>query len=577
PSSSYFSKLVKKIFEVFLNINNFFYDFTSRLRCSSIDKLKNELTINRINALKECSKKYLTKDLEALKGLNHQELSAYEKNEFIQKVKDLKLLLSLDLDSSIHLTNHSNNIKRALEGALNHRVYLLNKDQNHPAICFLEELAFTLSSQSKGSSHISDYATRYLDIKKGNYDIKDLAKKVDSSVTQATGLLHRNQILTNILWFISYPLKGINNLISRVAPLDAKPWLTNNNEITICDYMLDGKKARFYHSSAPTGPIFNAQLNFLKKRKIVQLHHNLQHLSMPGEKERIFELLRKEIEYPSTLRVLSTPMDGIAWHGSDKRFYSVDTPEEFYLTYAKYAIANNLDDPSTSIQDIRGTAYRYVEQDIKNDNGFYVGKDVLTDKQFKAAFLASKDIIQKLYKGNSRWESLKHSKKGKMRLSKMMQLFTQGLLAHASLLKLLSDTKHQPKNPEIMIDALFSQACKQGIDRGVVLNVLTRLFYHLLTNKEFKEKDIKIIIGTVIARAKLAEKRIILEKRLEPLKDLLHFIEENPEILRMGLQNYSKDILSDTSSKTYLEVAKDRFSSLNPLNHFRTSFQIQEI
>ena len=260
------------------------------------------------------------------------------------------------------------------------------------------------------------------------------------------------------------------------------------------------------------------------------------------------------------MRLFTTPMDGKAWKCKDSRFREFEAPEEFYLKYAKYAIANDLDNQTEKIEDIKGEAFKYHEVDKMRDNGFYVGKDVMSDSQFKKAFIFASQAMQQIYANgqNQYWEDLHKTKKGRERLSKMMQIAVQGFISVGAIINLQQDSK----------DSIFSQACKQDIDRGVVLNVITKLFYKLLANESITQKDVQLIIGSVIARAKLVEDRIIIFRRFQPLSDLLHFIGENQDMVKDALKAYSKQIKSDklkkmsyvTQAASFLNPSSDSFS-----------------
>lgn len=76
----------------------------------------------------------------------------------------------------------------------------------------------------------------------------------------------------------------------------------------------------------------------------------------------------------------------------------------------------------------------------------------------------------------------------------------------------------------------MGQACKQDIDRGVLVNILTILFMDQLAGKPLTDERIAQMVGIVLLRAGMVEDRRILEKRYEALSELLHFIAEKPEV-----------------------------------------------
>lgn len=547
PKTSYSGLFLNLIYKIFFNIYYFFYSLSTSSKKSS-DILKNKLTINRLKVLKECSNRYSLSAFEDFTSLKNPTLTENQLVDFLKLVKKIKELIDLEISDPKELSKHSNKIKNALDEALENEVYKKNKESKHPAINFLQELSFTIYTKSLGIEDIREYAKQFFKTSKEEYTFKDLGNLLDETVTKETGILHKNKVTGKILWAARYPIRLLNNVLSATNPLETKPYDANNNEIVVCDYSLDGKKARFYYGPNPAvGRIFQAYLDHLKKNGgIVHLHHNLQHLTKMGEDFRIYKLLRIEDKYKKLFRMFSTPMDGKAWECKDKRFVSFSNPKEFLLVYAKYAIANDLDQPAERIEEIEGNAFRYYEVDKKNDNGFYVGCDVMSDQQFKQAFIASQKAMQELYAegNNDHWQKLSDSMTGRKRLSRMMQVATQGFIATGAILKLLYDAKDNNKRDEI-IDSVISQTCKQDIDRGVVLNIITRLFFHLLTHKKITKEDAQIIVGSVLSRAKIVENRIILFERFEPLSDLLHFIGENDQTIKKALMEYSKHLRGD--------------------------------
>lgn len=89
-------------------------------------------------------------------------------------------------------------------------------------------------------------------------------------------------------------------------------------------------------------------------------------------------------------------------------------------------------------------------------------------------------------------------------------------------------------------DAYMGQACKQDIDRGVLLNVMTILFFDALGNKPLTEKRVQQIVGIVLGRAGIVDDRKILKGRYEALSDLLHIIAKDPEAFFAPYKKYFK-------------------------------------
>ena len=370
-----------------------------------------------MEALKKCSQKYSVIKFEDIAGLKQSGLTDAEIKELIKNVQEIKKLIEVEITDFKKLAKHSNKIKNAMEAALNSIVYKKNRTTKHFVINFLQELSFSIYTQSKGVKEIAKYANQFFKIRKENYSFEDIAILLDKAVEEETGIVNRNSTKSTLLWAICFPIKALNAALSSIMPLKAKPYDTNNNEIAVCDYGLDGKKARFYYGPNPAvGRIFKAYLDYLRNQGgIIHLHHNLQHLTKRGEDYRIYKLLRIEDKYSEIFRIFSTPMDGEAWDCKDEKFVTFKDPNELLLTYAKFAIANNLDAAGEKIEDIEGSAFRYYEKDKERDNNFYVGKGVMSDSQFKQTFLASQKAMQRIYSHgtNQHWQNLYQTIKGR--------------------------------------------------------------------------------------------------------------------------------------------------------------------
>ena len=78
-------------------------------------------------------------------------------------------------------------------------------------------------------------------------------------------------------------------------------------------------------------------------------------------------------------------------------------------------------------------------------------------------------------------------------------------------------------------ELFFGQACKQGIDRGVIINVLTRLYIDGMNGVTIDEEYIKQTVGMVLLRPGMVDDRSMFMDRFEALSDMLHIIAETPE------------------------------------------------
>ncbi len=83
--------------------------------------------------------------------------------------------------------------------------------------------------------------------------------------------------------------------------------------------------------------------------------------------------------------------------------------------------------------------------------------------------------------------------------------------------------------------------CKLDIDRGVVLNVITRVYFQMAAGQSLTENNSSEIIGTVIGRAELVSGRTIIADRYQPLSDALRLIGGNEKNVREALNRYLQE------------------------------------
>lgn len=504
---------------------------------------------------------------------------------FIEQVKTIERLLRVDPTSISDLHVYTQKIRSEIEKAIVSEVYQKAKSSKlNPCVTLIEVLSSKIRTASGGYESLvqfvqSQMGESYLRDRFGaqdHYNWGQIGEAIKDGLNAGYSI-KRNNVVGTAFWSLAFPSNAYHSALGHLEPLKYNSYEHGNADIPVWDYYLgrEGERVamRFYLGPGPTGDhLLDAHLNRLEKMKdagcIFELRHNLQHANILGEESRLFELLRKEQEHPDTFRLFSTPFDGQAWKMKGA-FQKFSNPSEFCLRYAKYAIADNIHDSHQRIEDIEGDAFRYYRQDWKNDNGFYIGPLVMTDQQFKAAFVHAGKAFQEIYEtpqGRAYWDHTFLRKwelakrypvpasyaaklgiiHGKNRMGRMLQIAIQGFIAVGAIIKSLQDAGSQSaleerlnrKLDEDLKMATFGQACKQDIDRAVVLNVITRLYFQLISGQPITERDVFSIIGTVVARAQLVDHRAILKVRLNPLIDILGFVGQNQDMLKNHLLAY---------------------------------------
>ena len=436
------------------------------------------------------------------------------------------------------------NVRERLDKMLQTTFYkqLMNYEgRDNLLVRFVQDLTVAMRLESGGIEHFQGLGERYLKKVKeerGELSVAGsfsyLADALDDVIGKHHWSFKIESLFDKLLVYARYPDK------TRMAALSHYPetalvynsYEVGNFDMAVGDYQLNGHKMRAIHGPTPTGDqLLKGELDALKERKGIHLQHNLEHPGFSqGDLTRIEYLLEVEKEYPKTFRLFSTPLDGAAWKlkgETGKYFKEYSTVKDFFLKYGHFAFTNTLENSPSSFRELQGDSHRKMEG--KTDNGFYLGKEVLTDDQFKQAFQYASQAFN----------HFDPEQEDKERLTRALEVGVQGFIAVGATIKTLQDTYSTPEEiQEEIFRASFGQACKLDIDRGVVLNVMTRALFVLASGQTLDEKLVTEIIGTVVGRAELVSGRTIIADRYQPLSDALRLIGKNEVQVQGALQAY---------------------------------------
>lgn len=475
---------------------------------------------------------------------------------------------SIGLNQNDYLIEEFNAIKRAVEKApkegievylqkeVRERLDLLQQSasykllvrlegRSNPYVRHIQNLSLAIRLDSGGIEQLRSLGFQYLEkVKENRGEVPDggqmtyLSDAVDDVIGKHHWSYKYESFLEKVLVWISYPSKTLMAAKSHKpsTALDYNSYQVGNHDMAYGDYSLGGYKMRAIHGPTPTADqLLHAQLEAQREVGGIHLQHNLEHPAFsPGDHVRTKYLMEVEREYPETFRLLSTPLDGPGWSlrgETGEYFMDYNTVEEFFLKYGTYAFNNRRESPAQSFAELEGGAHRILEG--RRDNGFYVGPKVMTDEQFRLAFEYASRAFSFVEP-----EKEPHQK----RLTKALQVGVQGFIAVGAMIQTLKDAYPNPEEAqEALFKASFGQACKLDIDRGVVLNVMSRVYFQLAAGKELTEEDISEIIGTVVGRAELVSGRTIISDRYQPLSDALRLIGGNEGNIREALQGYIRE------------------------------------
>lgn len=227
----------------------------------------------------------------------------------------------------------------------------------------------------------------------------------------------------------------------------------------------------------------------------------------PGPKERRNKIIEQQTQYP-TLTAMALPLDGKPWKGT-LEFQNITTTTHFIDQLKKHME--------------QGTGFRAIDFDPKTDNGFVIPDKILDDNTIEQTLKTFHEAFTQL-EGTNEWDSLSKEQV----LSKTLLL---GYDAIASLFSLAEAARLQSPFTQLTFNGLdlrssFNLACKQGIDRGVILNMLVRILIDAMEKKEFsltKEKMYQYC-GYTAGRAVSVEARQIIKERYEALSGFISLI-----------------------------------------------------
>ncbi|MCB1110621.1 MAG: hypothetical protein KDK64_06525 [Chlamydiia bacterium] len=407
--------------------------------------------------------------------------------------------------------------------------------RRNPYVRLVQDLTLAIRLNSNGIEHFRALGKKYYQPmrEKVKACVGSLAEALDTAIGKYHWSYKIETLFDKLLVFSRYPDKTQMAYLSHQpeTALDYNSYQVGNHDLAYGDYGLRQKKMRAIFGPTPTGDLLlRTQLEWMREVGGIHLQHNLEHPGFSrGDKERIRYLLGIEQEFPQTFRLFSTPLDGTAWKlrgRAGQYFTDFQTTQEFYLKYGTYAFANRTENPADSFDTLQGNAHRVMEG--KGDNGFYFGKDVLSDEQIRQAFAHASQAFDYVIPQNE----------NKKRLSRALQVGVQGFIAVGALIKAIQDS---PENREELLNASFGQACKLDIDRGVVLNVMTRVYFELAAGNPIDEEIVSEIMGTVIGRAELVSGRTIISDRYQPLSDALRLLGKNPDQVQHHLRAFLKE------------------------------------
>jgi hypothetical protein len=421
---------------------------------------------------------------------------------------------------------HMQLIRQKIDEAISSPAYQeLEKTEKIEMINFLKHAGYILNTQTEGMSIIEQIghdaveqtqAYAKLDNLEDEHDEPSFSGKDLSSITREairnTPGYRRDTLGQILLWIVANLKKAFYGFIDEFIPggyRHFKPCQLDNSFIYVGNYVIGNQSVQFnLGPSVASDNIFEkAHLLFLKKHHKIHYQHSLEEAKHKrGEKSRT--AIQKKIakEEKETFFYWRSSLDGDIWKGK-KEFSQIRNVKDYH--------------------DKLRTRIAKSQQGI--ETGFDLGK-VFDQEDIDQALFYS----QQAFKALVPEESIKLNQDENRRLSKSMLLGFTGFLAIRAMQKL--GEKLQEISKEELTDEItntvnnvlpsMGQACKQDIDRGVIINAVTRAFVEMIAKGSLEKRDIDQIVGMIKFRGLETEDRLIQEDRLEAFLDLFELIGE---------------------------------------------------
>jgi hypothetical protein len=421
-------------------------------------------------------------------------------------------------------SDYRKEIQNLICETLKHPIYRELKDEElNPLVHFLHTASDIIHNRSEGMSVFETLGRKLLPKAKSGDDAEYSFATLGQAFDDAREASSPSSIegLGRLGHLVQHPKRFVNTVISEREIFDEfyNAYEVGNYNAHLGHYFVDGMAIQ---SSAGPNPSHSDYTIF---PAVLQRNENVAKLlgvepgtgpaahcqvilegaeDKSGAKARREAVIAQE-QGRSQFSAVALPLDGNAWKGK-KRFQKIRSAEEF----------------SAGIRS--STNFRQVSKIHAKDSGFRISENFLSDGQIEQAdreFQAAFSCLE----GTERWNHLA----GKNELSKTLLLGYDGVLCLNGMRGMAR--RVLPEHRGLTIDGLpirptLNLACKQGIDRGAILNMLLRMIVdarrkgrHVITEKEMLQ-----YCGYLAGRARTVESRKIQLDRYEALRNFVSLI-----------------------------------------------------
>ncbi len=398
-------------------------------------------------------------------------------------------------------SDHREKIQQRVCQALHDSAYQNNKtDHTHPCILFLQIAADIIHNHAEGMSVYETLGERLLQgaPEQAQYTCKDLGSMMELARRKAASV-HCDSRMAKAAHIIRHPWRGIGSLISVSSKgLQYNAYNLGNHNAHLGTWVVG--RGRFHTSAGPNPThqdysIFNATLQLRENMQCPHVTHTQGILEgaerHKGPQQRRNRMLEKAAKPNSPLHAFALPMDGPA-HSGKGRFASVRSAKDF-------------------------------AQQVRDHEALVLPEKSMSYSAFAKAQERFQNACSHL-EGTSAWESLVHSKQ----LSGTLLLGFNVILA----LSQLADAAQRglagaAQLGNYSVCSTYQITCKQGIDRGVIVNMLMRILVDAKNRGTFDGislQELRQYCGYTFGRARNVDARQILEERYKCLRNFLRLV-----------------------------------------------------
>ena len=338
-------------------------------------------------------------------------------------------------------------------------------------------------------------------------------------------------------WTLSDLSRSYRSLEGYLFPLTYNSYRGGNQNVPLWDYDKTVCVTAAPGQTSGRGMDCTMILQRLQSGRI--LYHNLQSPAVRGERQRYAQLLltrekvHGEVSKKSDFHLFSTPSDG-AFLSSFTDWTDVD---DFFGKFWNYACTG---DYKRELEEGEIPAFAIVDAErMEEDNGFFIPSDVLSEEEVKKAFDTTQTFMKKLATSEY-WQSL-----DRKRRSQMMQMATNSVIALRAIQKAKNFKTVTPEEAlrweQEVSDRmeqefiLLMQSCKQCVDRGPMMLLMTKIFFDISRGKGWNEASVACMTGFLLGRPMQVDGRVVSARRFQPFYDVLKMIADQESLVREAL------------------------------------------